>query len=459
MTNARQEKPSQPTPSAAEVYAHHVKHEMSKATRVAVERYVDALAAKYEREREQLRAERDGALEKCDFFDLCGNYLPERTMMYVGTIGVGNDDHSRCWSCHEHTDDPEHNPDCSLPDPLDAALALIALGWELGAYPGAPPDVWHNDGAVVAPCGGRWDFSDGANITAGGHYGSAMEAAVACMGARGEATEARRVDGERARDYLWLLRELARCTGLDENVPPARTIREVRRLRAVATHYGVDTPIGDSEGALSDALADRKQPAEPAPASVEAASLPDGLPLLRAAVMRLDFARGLEENSRRLNSELFEVSWTLHDLLGDHEDDTAPELRKRGVLPAGPGDGDVYGLGAMGFVGRPLSQWVHESGAYVVRVQLLNGIVWFWHHDSLFNGYTGGDNPREAARLALGGTAASAEPVAGVDYDWERIERCAGSGYNGAAIANALREYDRQRLAQLEAAAGKKAGA
>lgn len=134
----------------------------------------------------------------------------------------------------------------------------------------------------------------------------------------------------------------------------------------------------------------------PSPAA-GAVALADGLAaLLRAAVMRLDFARGLEENSRRLNSELFEVAWTLHDLLGDHEDDAAASTAPAVVR----GDGVVVDFEAIGDAAFDLLPSDPEPGYFAAHVV--------------------------------------------------------------GAIKEAIGEYHRQleqRLAQLEAAAGKKAGA
>lgn len=64
MTTARQEKPSVPTPDAAEVYAHHLS-QMSRPMRVAVERYVAELVAECKRLADKDTAKLDEGLALC----------------------------------------------------------------------------------------------------------------------------------------------------------------------------------------------------------------------------------------------------------------------------------------------------------------------------------------------------------------------------------------------------------
>jgi hypothetical protein len=160
------------------------------------------------------------------------------------------------------------------------------------------------------------------------------------------------------------------------------------------------------------------------------------------------------------------------------------ELRKRGTLPAAAASADVHGLGDgwrleqhSGFDAREI--WAHTSGAHI---QAERG-RWACY---LSNGSAAASHAvataAEAARLALAASTAPAAVRGDGAIDWEAVENDLQQAPAGVdrAIMRALRNYDAQcrttahpadqslkdwamsieaRLAQLEAAAGKKAGA
>jgi hypothetical protein len=334
-------------------------------------------------------------------------------------------------------------------------------------------------GGTAFPCDGRWDIDCGKGvcISAGGHYRTLAEAAAGVERLARAPTPPREAvpaavvtsgvmwpalpDG-----YEW------KPTGTATAGFSLVYARFGGRLGRAWEDGGWFADGGKPEQATPPTLAAAQAalvaeltrrgvlPAVPQP--VAAGEAEPWVALVRAAVVRLDFARGFGENSRRLNNQLHEVAWNLHEALGD---DTADEHEPADAVPqpdgGASGEADPHGLGAgwsRGEWALPPESWRHVSGARILKDS--GGSGWFGMdangHDA-HHGYV--PTAREAAALALGPlpTPAPAAVAGEVELDWNAVRKCGGpmSGMcETQDVVRMLREYHTQltaRLAALEA--------